>query len=451
MGKRSKRRGGTGGGRKSRQTAGAEGVGCSLRLARDQLAAAEAMAAAGPAATPADALALLETVRPPPSLKGIVSTNDDMGKCAMCLSPAALFAPPRAPGVRFSSYCLMCCGKRLCRACDRDTNYGFALDLLGDRRCTFCNALKSSTFSLCLQAAVAGKTWAQYSMGLYYLYLAGDSPNQAFAFDYMVKAASQGHPKAFLVLSTFCRGKWGQPRDLVAAQAFSRKARSLHPDIRLISNGELFGIAEDYLKNGAVEEVMAILSDIAKQLDPDALDGKLCAGVTTVGCQIEQYQFAGEMGARAFCLGELQSALCASECYFAVEHYALSKLWLSVACKTTSGFHYFMMGDDRTVTPVPWSFTKLKERRDLIRSKLREIRDSCGGCGAGLEGDTRKYCRGCKAFCYCSRECQKRHWNRADADGGHRAECKEAQDQARKILEAIQSGKIDLSKKNDDE
>ena len=153
------------------------------------------------------------------------------------------------------------------------------------------------------------------------------------------------------------------------------------------------------------------------------------------------------MYTRDFCHhGVVESALFASDSYIRTEHYALSKLWLSVACKTSSGFHSNMMvDDDGTVKPVPWSSPELKECRDQIRTELREIRDSCGGCGAALEGDTRQYCRGCKAFCYCSRECQKMHWNRAD--GGHRAECKEAQDQACKIMEAIKSGKIDLSKK----
>ena len=150
------------------------------------------------------------------------------------------------------------------------------------------------------------------------------------------------------------------------------------------------------------------------------------------------------MSARSFCHGAVESALCASDCYTHIEHYALSKLWLSVACKTSSGFRCFKKMTDGTFEPTAWS--RFKELRDEIRAKLREISDSCGGCGAALEGDTRQYCRGCKAFCYCSRECQKLHWNRADADGGHRAECKEAQDQACKILEAIQSGKIDLSK-----
>ena len=144
------------------------------------------------------------------------------------------------------------------------------------------------------------------------------------------------------------------------------------------------------------------------------------------------------MRVRAFCHGAVVSAFVASDCYFVMEQYALCKLWLSVACKFKSACDEVKA--DGTFERKPWSF--FKERRDLIRSELREIRDSCGGCGVALEGDTRQYCRGCKAFCYCSRECQKMHWNRTD--GGHRAECKEAQDQACKIMEAIQSGKIDL-------
>ena len=141
------------------------------------------------------------------------------------------------------------------------------------------------------------------------------------------------------------------------------------------------------------------------------------------------------MSARSFCHGAVGSAFLASGCYTLSEHYALSKLWLSVACKFKSDY----VGERTSGQRKPWS--SFKRSRDKLRSKLREISDSCGGCGAALEGDTRQYCRGCKTFCYCSRECQKQHWNRTD--GGHRAECKEAQDQACKILEAIQSGKID--------
>ena len=441
MGKKSKRRGGTGGGKKSRQAAGAGNAGGASISLRDELTAAAASGAAGPAVTPADALALLETVPPPPSLKGIISTNDDPGKCALCLSPALLNVPSGELGVVFSVP-QPCCGKRVCKACDRDTNYGFAPDLLGEHRCTYCNALKSRNTSLSLQEATTGKPWAQYSMGIYHF--VGDSPNQAF--DYMVKAASQGNPEAFLMLSALCLGEGGHPRDLVAAQIFAKKARFFHPDLQLVSNKALLDIAEKYFEDGAVEEFMGILSDIAKQVDPNALDGALCDSIASSAYQINETQFSSNMWVRAFCFGHVRSALRASDCYFVMRRYALSKLWLSVACKTSSGFHSFVIlnDDGNGHKPMFWSSLKFKQRRYKIRAALREIRDSCGGCGAALGGDTRQYCRGCKAFCYCSRECQKLHWNRAD--GGHRAECKEAQDQACKILEAIQSGKIGLSK-----
>jgi tetratricopeptide (TPR) repeat protein len=52
---------------------------------------------------------------------------------------------------------------------------------------------------------------------------------------------------------------------------------------------------------------------------------------------------------------------------------------------------------------------------------FREMRDTCGGCGAEFDGKERKYCRECRTFCYCSRGCQKLHWNRKD--DGHREDC----------------------------
>ena len=437
MGKKSKRRGGTGGGRKSRQAAGAGGAGgSSSRSFRDQLAAAQAAApqAAGlDTDTPADALALLETVPPLPSLKGIISTNDDPGKCAMCSDPIVLSGEQHAT----TSVSMRCCGKQFCDECDpcEDGDCGLALDLLGESRCNFCNALESDIASLSLQKANAGTAWAQYAEGLHHLHLE-QSPRVASLW--IMKAAANGHPEAFLRLSELCRGEGRDPLDLLAAQAFVKKARSLHPDLALRSNEIFAGVAEDFLENGAVEEATGILSDIANEVDPNALDGSLCYKIIRSSCRIEQYQLAGDMSARSFCHGAVELAFLASGCYTLSEHYALSKLWLSVVCKTKSGLT--IEKTDGTSGQVSWSCLKL--RRDWIRSKLREIRDSCGGCDAALEGDTRKWCRGCKAFCYCSRECQKLHWNRVD--GGHRTECKEAQDQARKVLEATQSGKISI-------
>jgi hypothetical protein len=77
----------------------------------------------------------------------------------------------------------------------------------------------------------------------------------------------------------------------------------------------------------------------------------------------------------------------------------------------------------------------------LFRTGLRKIRNKCGGCGAILEGDMRKKCGGCKTFCYCSRECQKLHWNRSK--NGHRDECKEVMELKRKVKDARKESKFE--------
>ena len=69
-----------------------------------------------------------------------------------------------------------------------------------------------------------------------------------------------------------------------------------------------------------------------------------------------------------------------------------------------------------------------------MKKDLCGFRKGCATCGTALDRSNRKLCRGCRNHCYCSRECQKVHWNRKK--GGHRAECKEAQELKVQIRDA---------------
>ena len=85
-----------------------------------------------------------------------------------------------------------------------------------------------------------------------------------------------------------------------------------------------------------------------------------------------------------------------------------------------------------------------EHERNEVRSHLREMQDSCGGCGTILSGDRRKYCRCCLTYCYCNEDCQKKHW-----DDGHREECKEVEMHMHNILRAIRLGRFDWARKTE--
>ena len=92
-------------------------------------------------------------------------------------------------------------------------------------------------------------------------------------------------------------------------------------------------------------------------------------------------------------------------CCWKLDRFAEAKVWLTVPDVTAcTGVNMF------------------GESLPNVQSSLRVLRQACKVCGVSLNADTRKLCKGCKAYCYCSRDCQKVHWNRSG--DGHREECK---------------------------
>ena len=236
----------------------------------------------------------------------------------------------------------------------------------------------------------------------------------------------------------YCEGK-GVSRGLKLSEAFARKARALHADCGLLSNQRLVGIAIAYIQSGAQNEADDILLGIMQEADEGALDAYLCDAVAAFLYGGTPY-FSAVMYARSFYYGRIESAISASYEFSCCENPALSKLWLDIACKAKT--LYDISQANNNAKPISWQRYEYEESRNDIRSRLREMRNSCGGCGAALDVDRRKYCRCCRTYCYCNEDCQKRHW-----EDGHREECKEVEEHMRNIVRAIRLGRFDWIQK----
>ena len=79
-----------------------------------------------------------------------------------------------------------------------------------------------------------------------------------------------------------------------------------------------------------------------------------------------------------------------------------------------------------------------------VHSALCKMRKTCFICGVDLNTTTRKLCKGCKTFCYCSVECQKVHWDRSE--DGHRDECKQVMELNKKMKQYELSKDKDAAK-----
>ena len=274
-----------------------------------------------------------------------------------------------------------------------------------------------------------GKPWAYNFLGTT---LAKDGIHNE-ALTWYVRAAMKGNFDALALSEAYREGK-GVPQDLKLSEAFARKARALNPDCALSSNYILLRTAVGYIDVEDTENANAILRGIAKEIDENAIDDDLCGRLAAHLWNAEQYNPSAEMYARSFCCGHIESAHSASYMFSCGERHALSKLWFDVARHSKSLYNFveiFTSGEKRT-----WK--DIRPQRDAMRSKLRELRNSCGGCRATLAGERRKFCRCCLTYCYCNKECQKQHW-----ENGHREECKEVEENMRKIQTAIRAGKFD--------
>ena len=298
-----------------------------------------------------------------------------------------------------------CCGKAVCKNC---SNAGKSYDERADR-CLLCNATNTRTIGLLKKQAKKGHPWAQAQLGLEFHEGNLVAQSHYEAIRWYRKAAAKGNPPAMLNLSFSCRRGQGCSRDLIDARAWVLKAAIFDPfKDDAINQLALIGVA--YSDSGKLDETQSTLSAILE------MDIEMFATSPTaqynLGCL---YDNAGDYSSAlkwiSKCIMQCDydaDAVCGAMAFcWLLGRFAEAKLWLSFSSRTgRGGIDY----QDWAVY-VPH-----------LRQRLCNLRQSCKVCSAPLHRVNRKLCKGCTAYCYCSRECQKVHWNRSE--DGHREECK---------------------------
>ena len=237
----------------------------------------------------------------PSVLRNLVSTTADPASCALCSKPM----PPED----CNYYYLLCCGRHCCHDHCGDAEY---LDLLGDERCTFCNAQKSKRLLAVKDNAHLGKPWAQYHFGMHC-----KEANPSLSFHFFEKAAAVGHPEACLDLAeAFISGeplptvgywdgnryhRWVGP-DLQKATRYAQKAKTVYTGFAVEANRYLSWIALEHVNNGEMDAARALVTgDLGHGTGANFLDADTCESIAIVHREDDQHRSAGDF----FCQGVL--------------------------------------------------------------------------------------------------------------------------------------------------
>ena len=376
--------------------------------------------AAAPPTSSSPTTTLTAGIQQPHPLKGIVNSNDDPTRCAACSG----FLQDLG-----DAFVGNCCGRAVCLSCvdveDEQLNH------CPQCNCPFGRAPKE--IAACLKKhSKKGHPWAQVRLAGFYCGEDGIRRSHSEALHWNREAAKRGHPLAMEFIGLyFLRGTGGCPVDLHQAQEYFeaglRASKNSCADTDVSCREGLVEVAEHHYEAKSFEKARSILLPLAEEgLSSEA---QLLLGHVLMRRGADPDRFASALfWYSSVALGGDTAALQGNAEYSAMfcceelRKFAQAKVWARIVKKT---LRHPKLKDQVRATRV-----KLLV---LFHRELRALRDTCGGCGAEFEGKERKFCRACRAYCYCSRECQKMHWNRKE--GGHREDCKGASELKQKMKE----------------
>ena len=364
-------------------------------------------------------------------LKGIVNTNDDPTRCAAC---SACIVD------RMKTVVSYCCGAMLCLQC-------WPPDSVAASPCQLCHSSGASRASIgrLKKHAKSGRPWAQLSLGSRYWTGVGITKSVAECRRWNEKAAKQNHPDAVYNIGNLYMSGQGCDVDLSKAREFFQRGIEADGGVsRLFRRKNVDGLvatAASYLQTNLedrCERALSILLPLTG-MDPNSSDASVEARFRVGYVRYEEGNFQSAYSWYCSVVTVASAALTEGGNQIFMDYATYNAM---LCCKGDRlGTHaqlrfWARLAKKRSIS----GSLDLSDRRARIEEivrvfrELRLLRDTCGGCGAAFEGKDRKFCRGCRTYCYCSRDCQKMHWNRKE--GGHREDCKAATELKRKLKEA---------------
>ena len=339
-----------------------------------------------------------------PRKKGVICNNNDHTRCEICASP---ITKPQLDTVDV----LACCGHRICATC-HDNDGEFATNLAGERSCSVCGTAvfsRNGERRRHVRRLAKRVSWAALIMGTAKHddgeYVVGSSYD---AVRCLRKAASAGSPEALFHLGRHLSDGTGCIQNTPDALDCLERCLTIDPVGYMDCVGDvMLSLAGKAIKDQNFVLAERILENLSAKghAFPQYLLGALYEDPSV--------QLGWEMEGKYW---QILSALNGNNCIFFV---AREFLWQE---KIPQAKLFLQL--DRG--PSDNSDGCIREDYEDLRHALREIKEHCAWCGVSLPTKRdRMTCRQCRAVCYCSRSCQKKHWNCRRLEDSHRNDCKD--------------------------
>ena len=345
-----------------------------------------------------------------PRAEGVISTNADSKRCELCSE--WIVGPQLSVGD-----VLICCGRRICASCF-NTDREIATDSAGESICSVCGDADlvsgPEKKRYAKRLAKRGVPWASLMLGTAKYdgneYVVG-SPYEAVR--YLRKAASAGSPEALFHLARHYGDGTGCIQNVEEALVCLERCKTIDPEYEDFVNAYMAYLSGCLVNDKRIDLARMIFERLAivGHVKAQAALGVMYGGDDSIDTAREhQWYMIAALNApneKKHCLTIARTEVARFFCLQGQPGQA--RFFLKQAFVLREG-----CGGEEVLL-----------RAHSLLQGLHATKAICSGCGISLPDKRARFtCRQCRAVCYCSRSCQKRHWN---CTGGHADDCKSAE------------------------